>query len=84
MSGEAEGHDRIVINGRELELNEVDLPDDAVLVDAFVIFRVQQPDQKFASVYYTQNDGMSDEEQLGAQLMVLDRCRRGVLKNWID
>lgn len=76
--------DRIVIDGRSLELVGHDVPEDAVLVDAFVIFRVQKPDEKYPSIYFTQTDGMPDEIQIGAQIMVLDRCREAVRKNWLD
>lgn len=77
-------NNRVVIDGRELELIEMDLPDGGVILDAFVIFRVQTPDDQAPAIYYTQSEGMNDESQIGVQVIVLDRCREAVKNNWVD
>lgn len=71
-----------LLAGVEVEDNGVE--EDQVILDAFVIYRVQRPDQKHPSIFFTSTASLDDEDEIGMLTIVLDRKREKVKDNWVE
>lgn len=68
----------------DLEVENNAPEEDAVVLDAIVVYRVQKPDDNTPSVYYTQSPSPGDETTVGCMLISLDHMREKCRGNWIE
>lgn len=69
-----------------VDMPEIDTEDieGAVVIDAFVIFRYQTPENESPRMMYVGAKGMCEELRIGMVTSVLDRMRATCTQNWVD
>lgn len=68
-----------------LTIEPLEAPDDAVVTGAIIILEVTHMDDSGKPyIYWTSNEEMSSQTEVGCVMQVLDRLRDTARRGWVD